>query len=87
MKFALLLLSYMLQDAGYPARLENGRCSACVRAGMHSKVYPGMCAVTAAACLSYYDEAGNWVSPKCNTMYCTLSCDRGHELHTVEQVN
>lgn len=80
MKFALLLLSYILQDAGYPAHLENGKCSACVRVGAKSKIYPGTCASTTMYCPPFYDENGKYVDPKCNVSSCDHSCTNGHRI-------
>lgn len=86
MKIALLVLSYMLQDAGYVvAHLEHGKCSACVRAGVESVVWAGRCASTTAYCPSYYDMKGNYVVPKCNRTVCENHCSMGHSVVEVIQ--
>lgn len=86
MKLALLLLSYMLQDAGYTvANLDQGKCSACVRAGVKSKVWPGTCSSTLLHCPEFYDEDGKLVQPQCNSVLCSYVCSNGHHIPGVVQ--
>ena len=82
MKLALLLLSYYLQDAGYTvAKLENGKCSACVRAGVKSMIWVGTCSSTLAWCPPYYDENGKYtIPPPCNRSICVHQCSNWHRV-------
>lgn len=56
-------------------------CPECKEKRLKSRVYPGGCTSTAAACSSYYDEDGNYVSNKCNRCSCSYSCSQGHHWH------
>lgn len=81
MTFALLLLSYALQDAGHVGHLQaDNKCSYCARAGVKSKVYPKGCHITAMGCLPYYNENGVLVSSACNTSTCSYICSNNHYL-------
>jgi hypothetical protein len=64
-----------------PAKLENGRCSACVHWGVTSIVkMDGMASCTAMASPSpYYDEQGKLhIPPDPNVCTWVGHCSRGH---------
>lgn len=72
-RLACLLLLLSLTTAGLCLV-----CPTCKEKGLKSRVYTGGCTSTMAACASYYDENGVYVTNKCNTCACSYSCSNGH---------
>ena len=81
--WGLVLLSYAIGAA----KLQQGRCSHCQRAGVRSSVIlEGATSCTAMHCGSgHYDKRGVFVPPpQCNTCTTPARCTRGHEVVVTE---
>jgi hypothetical protein len=55
------------------------KCPECINEGKKSKVFPGMCTVTAMYCAPFYDEDGKYHHHDSNITTTAYSCSEGHD--------